>query len=214
MGKRTWSCVACRKSYQRKLSLKSVECPTCHRPCESAPSWTRTPSPKRTTEWDAFWSEHMAKKAAEEEVRQVAQKMAALQPQPKASHSRPRVSYITGICAPLVKTLQHTAGLPAHQLAGHAANVDFWVGETKHCLAVIDGYQKRFERLRAGQADYEKKQNMIGKTSRIQRGAKHAGRLECRRLVCQAIARFLTRCHREGLLGEKDLNTALRSLGL
>src|SRR4051812_8873222 len=34
MGKRTWTCVTCRKSYQRKPSLKLVDCPTCQRPCE------------------------------------------------------------------------------------------------------------------------------------------------------------------------------------
>jgi len=61
---------------------------------------------------------------------------------------------------PLIKTLNHSAGLPVHQLAGHAANADFWVNETIHCLAVIDGYQKRFERLRAGQAEYEKNHNL------------------------------------------------------
>ena len=140
--------------------------------------------------------------------------MAALRPQPKTSLARPRVSYIGGICAPLVKTLEHSAGLPVHQLAGHAANVDFWVSETKHCLAVIDGYQKRFERLRAGQAEYEKRHNLVGKTPRIQRGATHTARLERRRLVCQAIEKFLNRCYQEGLLSKNELNMRLHSLGI
>ena len=124
------------------------------------------------------------------------------------------MSYIDGICAALVKTLKHSAGLSAKQLAGHAANVDFWVDETRHCLAVIDGYQKRFERLRAGQAEYEKKQDLVIKTTPIQRGVKHNARLASRRLVCEAIETFLARCHREGLLAEKDLKTALHSLGI
>jgi len=214
MGKRTWTCVTCRKSYRRKPSLTSVACPICQQPCESVPSWIRIPSPKLTKEWDAFWFEYKANKAREEEVEREAQKMAALRPQPKKSPAKPRVSYIDGICAPLVKTLEHSAGLPVHQLAGHAANVDFWVSETKHCLAVIDGYQKRFERLRAGQAEYEKKHNFVGKTPPIQRGAKHTARQESRRLLRQAIEKFLSRCHQEGLLSEKDLKMTLHSFGI
>jgi hypothetical protein len=173
----------------------------------------RIPSPKQTKEWDKFWSDYKANKAVQEDAEREAQKAAALRPPPKASPARPRVSYIDGICTPLVRTLEHSAGLPVHQLAGHAANVDFWVSETKHCLAVIDGYQNRFERLRAGQAEYEKKQNVLGKTPPIQRGAKHNVRQDCRRSVCEAIEKFLTRCHREGLLSEKDLKNALDSLG-
>jgi hypothetical protein len=213
MGKRTWSCVTCRKSYRRKPSLTSVECPMCHSPCESVPWWVRIPSPKQSKEWDTFWSEYKANKALQEDVEREAQKMATPGPQVKRFPAEPRVSYIDGICAPLVKTLKHSAGLPVHQLAGHAANVDFWVNETRHCLSVIDGYQKRFERLRAGQAEYEKKHNLVSKTPPIQRGAKHNARQESRRLVCEAIERFLVRCNREGLLSEKDLKTALDSLG-
>jgi hypothetical protein len=214
MGKRTWTCVTCRKSYRRKPSLKSFECPTCHRPCESVPWYIRIPSPKQTKEWDTFWSEYKANKALQDDAEREAQKNAAFRPQPKKSTGGPRVSYIDGICAPLVKTLKHSAGLPAHQLAGHAANVDFWVNETRHCLAVIDGYQKRFERLRAGQAEYEEKHQLVSKTTPIQRGAKHNARQESRRLVCEAVEKFLTRCHREGLLSEKDLMATLHSLGM
>jgi hypothetical protein len=158
----------------------------------------RIPSPKQTKEWDTFWVDFKANKAVQEDAEREAQKVAALCPPPKTASAKPRVSYIDGICAPLVRTLEHSAGLPVHQLAGHAANVDFWVSETKHCLAVIDGYQKRFERLREGQAEYEKKNNVIGKTSPIRRSAKHNSRQECRRSVCEAIEKFLTRCHREG----------------
>jgi hypothetical protein len=165
----------------------------------------RIPSPKKAKEWDAFWSDYKANKAVQEDAERVAQAAAALRPPPKVSSARPRVSYLDGICAPLVRTLKHSAGLPVRQLAGHAANVDFWVSEAKHCLAVIDGYQNRFERLRAGQAKYEKKHNAVGKTPPIQRGAKYNARQECRRSVCEAIEAFLTRCHREGLLSEKDL---------
>jgi len=214
MGKRTWTCVTCRKSYRRKPSLTSVECPTCHRPCELVPLRVRLPSPKESKEWDTFWSEFKANKARRELVEREAEKMATRFPQVKRSPAEPRVSYIDGICAPLVKTLKHAAGLPVHQLAGHASNVDFWMNETKHCLAVIDGYQNRFERLCAGQAEYERKHNLVTTTPPIRRGAKHTARQESRRSVCEAIEKFLTRCCREDLLSKKDLRTALDTIGL
>jgi hypothetical protein len=173
----------------------------------------RIPSPKKAKEWETFWSDYEANKAVREDAERVAQKAAAFRPAPKVSAAKPRVSYIDAICAPLVRTLEHSAGLPVHQLAGHAANVDFWVSETKHCLAVIDGYQNRFERLRSGQAEYEMKHNVVNKAPPIQRAAKHYARQECRRSVCQAIEKFLTRCHRECLLSEKDLKNALDSVG-
>src|SRR6266446_1300116 len=44
--------------------------------------------------------------------------------------------------------------LNRHQLAGHVANLDFWIAQARHALEVIDGYQERFRRLKAGQADY------------------------------------------------------------
>jgi hypothetical protein len=140
MGKRTWTCVTCRKSYRRKPSLKSVECPSCQRPCELVPWWMRIPSPKKTKEWDVFWSNYKSNKAVQEDAEREAERAAALRA-PKASPAKPRVSYFDGICAPLVRTLEHSACLPVHQLAGHAANLEFWVNEAKHCLAVIEGYQ-------------------------------------------------------------------------
>ncbi|MBM3997741.1 MAG: hypothetical protein FJ303_26895 [Planctomycetes bacterium] len=158
--------------------------------------------------------EYKANKARQEDVEREAQKITALRPEPKKRPAKPRVSYIDAICAPLIKTLEHSAGLPVHQLAGHAANVDFWVSETKHCLAVIDGYQQRFERLRAGQAEYEIKNKIAGKAPPIQRSAKHTARQESRRSLCQAIEKFLNRCHHEGLLSEKDLKATLHSCGM
>src|SRR5438046_30269 len=44
--------------------------------------------------------------------------------------------------------------LNRHQLAGHVANLEFWLDQVRHALAVIDGYQERFRQLKAGQAEY------------------------------------------------------------
>ena len=40
----------------------------------------------------------------------------------------------------------------AHQLAGHNANIDFWINEVKASLIVLDDYNKRFYAMRDGQS--------------------------------------------------------------
>lgn len=213
MSKRTWTCVPCRKSYRRKQSITSVECPSCHGLCVSVHWSVRIPSPKRIKEWDEFWAQYKADEALREDVERVNREIAPHGPRTKKPSAEPRVAYLDGICAPLIKTLNHSAALPAHQLAGHAANVEFWISETRHCLTVIDGYQERFDRLRAGQAAYEARHDVMSPGAPVRRGAKDSARQELRRAVGEAIERFLVRCQREGLLSDKYLKTALGSLG-
>ena len=64
-------------------------------------------------------------------------------------------SYVEKITQPLVEVLSHVAGLPVYQLAGHVANLDFWIAETKHALGLIDGYPQRFSDMVAGQQAYD-----------------------------------------------------------
>jgi hypothetical protein len=216
MSKRTWICVPCRKAYLRKKSLISVECPSCHGPCEYVHWASRVPSPNKTKAWDEFIAQHKAYKArmeADDRVVRESQEINKSSQRTKRSPAEIRVAYLEAICTPLIKTLNHSAALPANQLAGHAANLDFWVSEAKHCLAVIDGYQERFARLRAGQAEYERQHNVLGPGTPLRRGTKDRGRQELRRAVCEAIERFLSRCHREGLLSEEALKASLAALG-
>ena len=44
--------------------------------------------------------------------------------------------------------------LNRHQLAGQAVNLDFWLAQLRNGLEVIDGYGKRFQRLKAAQAKH------------------------------------------------------------
>ena len=212
MSKRTWICVPCRKAYLRKKSLTSVECPRCHGPCECVRSASRIPSPKQTETWDEFIAKHKADKAQMENIERVQREIRQATRRPKSSAAQIRVPYIEAVCTPLIKTLDHSAALPANQLAGHAANLDFWLGEARHCLAVIDGYHERFERLRAGQAKYEKQKSIVDAGPPLRRGTKDQKRQELRRAVCDAIERFLSRCHREGLLSEEALRASLAAM--
>ena len=65
------------------------------------------------------------------------------------------MSYTEEIVRPLIETLSKTAGLPTFQLAGHVPNLDFWIAEVRHALAVIDGYPKRFEDMVAAQREFD-----------------------------------------------------------
>lgn len=218
MGKRTWACIPCRKLYRRKQSLTSVECPNCHAPCDCVGPYDRIPSPKQTKEWDGFWVKYKAQKEAENALLEASHRVEEESPEiakrrRRLAAAEKRVGYLEGICAPLIRTLNHSAALPVNQLAGHAGNVDFWIGEAKHCLTVIDGYQERFARIRAGQAEYEMQHDVVN-TGPLRRSSKGTARQKIRREICEAIERFLGRCHREGLLSEKKLKVALGSLGI
>jgi hypothetical protein len=215
MSKRTWICVPCRKTYLRKKSLTSVECPNCHGSCEGVRPASRVPSPRQTQAWDKFLAEHNAYKAQMEACdRAVSDIPEAKGPtnRPKRSAAKPRETYLKGVCTPLIKTLNHSAALPAHHLAGHAANFEFWLSEATHCLAVIDGYSERFARLRAGQARYKQEHGVAGRFRPVRRTTKDLERQVLRRAVCEAIERFLSRCHREGLLTKEPLRAFLRSM--
>jgi len=64
------------------------------------------------------------------------------------------MSYLSDITLPLIQTLEHFTGLPAHQLAGHAANLDFWRSEVEHRRRIIGTYQARFNRMSEAQQAY------------------------------------------------------------
>lgn len=60
MSNRTWACVDCRKSYRRSQDAEAPVCAVCRRPCEHVEWKVRIPSPRRTREWDEFWTEYRA----------------------------------------------------------------------------------------------------------------------------------------------------------
>jgi hypothetical protein len=58
------------------------------------------------------------------------------------------LSYLDDVCLPLIKLLDAASFHKGVQLAGYAANLDFWVGETRHAMDVLAGYEIRFQRLK------------------------------------------------------------------
>jgi hypothetical protein len=58
------------------------------------------------------------------------------------------MSYIDDISKALLLVLDHASDDSPEAFAGYATNRDFWVAETAHCLAVIQGYDERFQRMK------------------------------------------------------------------
>jgi hypothetical protein len=132
--------------------------------------------------------------------------------------------YTIDIVKPLVDQLGKFATLNRHQLAGHVGNLDFWLGEVRHGLAVIDGYNQRFERLRAAQQQHVSEHGTTvfsppdprhteaspSPPRRVPDGPMR----EARRSLCDAAYRFLVRCYREGLITESALREECRGLDI
>jgi hypothetical protein len=134
------------------------------------------------------------------------------------------VSYSSDIAKLLAGQLAKFVTLNRHQLAGHAANLDFWLAEIRHCLEVIDGYSPRFERLREAQQRYVSAHNTtefnLDDPCCTQRPAARPKRLpdaelrEARLSLCNAAYRFLVRCCNEGFIAESELREACSGLGI
>ena len=56
MSNRTWVCVECGKSYRRVQTVKSVRCAICRKACEYVHWKIHIPSPRKTKEWQRFWT--------------------------------------------------------------------------------------------------------------------------------------------------------------
>ena len=113
------------------------------------------------------------------------------------------------------------ATLNRHQLAGHVANLDFWLAEARHCVDVIDGYRPRFERLKAAQAAHVAKHRTIefdpsepqirGRAAQPKSVPDHELK-ESRRAVRDAAYRFLVRSYNEELIDDETLRRECQGL--
>lgn len=134
------------------------------------------------------------------------------------------MAYSCDIAKLLAAQLQKFATLNRHQLAGQAANLGFWLDETAHCLAVIDGYSKRFESLKNAQEKYvdlHRTREFLLDDACCTGGRAAAPRRindgeirDARRELCNATYRFLVRCRKEGLINERMLRESCANLGI
>jgi hypothetical protein len=133
------------------------------------------------------------------------------------------MAYSTEISATLTATLARYATLNRHQLAGHVANLDFWVDEVQHCVAVLDGYYRRFEALKAAQVKYAQQRHTIEFSLEDPGGASgpaaapkaipNSELQSARRDLTDAAYRFLLRCYKLDFIDEARLRSAVDTIG-
>ena len=134
------------------------------------------------------------------------------------------MAYSSDITKTLTVQITKFVTLNRHQLAGHVANLDFWMAEVRHCLDVIDGYGRRFEEMKAAQAKYISGHGTVEfslddpcctqRTASPPKRVSGAELEEARRNLCDATYRFLVRCFNEGLIEEALLRRTCGSLDL
>ena len=116
------------------------------------------------------------------------------------------MAYIDEITAPVVRVLSHASQLPPHRFAGYAANADFWVGEVRHCLDVIDGYDKRFRKLKDAVAGGWESPPPTTQTTTYQ------DRAAAKRALREVARQFLVRCQKTPEVPNADLVEHCRRL--
>lgn len=132
------------------------------------------------------------------------------------------MAYSSDIANLLADQLTKFTTLNRHQLAGHAANLDFWTAEVRHCLDVIDGYNRRFEQMKAAQLEYTDQHGTIEYSlddpcctrtkAQPPRRVANAELAGSRSRLREATYRFLVRCCNERLIPETVLRGACRRL--
>jgi hypothetical protein len=132
------------------------------------------------------------------------------------------VAYSTDLADLLTDQLQRFATLNRHQIAGHVANLEFWLAEVRHCLSVIDDYGPRFERMKDAQSQYVLEHGTINfalddpcciqQSAPQPRRVPHSELRDSRRSLCDATYHFLVRCYRERLLSEQQLRSECEQL--
>jgi hypothetical protein len=134
------------------------------------------------------------------------------------------MSFSTEVAGHVSAQLSRFVTLNRHQLAGQVANLDFWLGQVRHALGVIDGYGVRFIRMHAAQEQYVAAHGTTefapDADFPTERKASPPRRVpdrelqKARRELIEAASRFLERCKREGMISEAQVSEVFEGLGI
>src|SRR5262245_49587174 len=132
--------------------------------------------------------------------------------------------YSTEVADLVANQLSRFVTLNRHQLAGQVANLDFWLAEVRHALAVIDSYGERFVRLNAGQEHYVATHGTtvseVGPVGAEKRRPPPPRRIpdrelqKARRNLTESAISFFERCRKDYLITNGRFTTALREIGV
>ncbi len=119
----------------------------------------------------------------------------------------------------------------AHHVVGQYANLEFWIGEARSALDVLEGYGQRFDRLASAQKVWvDAHQTKVGSFCSLCGGAceleekmtkpapprryASAERATAKRRLTDAAYHFFRRCYRMNLLDEDGLRAACARLDM
>ena len=134
------------------------------------------------------------------------------------------MAFSTDLARLVADQLSRFGTLNRHQLAGQAANLDFWLAQVRNALAVIDGYGVRFVRMAGAQEQYATAHGTVefalgadGYEAKRRvappRRIPDAELRRARRELTEAAARFLKRCRKDGLVTAEQFHEAIQGLG-
>jgi hypothetical protein len=134
------------------------------------------------------------------------------------------MSFSTDMAKLVADQLTRLVTLNRHQLAGQAANLDFWLGQVRNAFEVLDGYAKRFHRLKVAQDKHIAEHHTIEfhfydpccTQSAPARPTKvsDAELKDAKVALGNATRRFLVRCYNENFLEESAFRRACSDLAL
>lgn len=138
------------------------------------------------------------------------------------------MSYTTEQAELIAVQLERLATGGAHQVAGQSTNLEFWLDESLHAIAVIDDYPRRFRALRHAQTAWVAAHHTttlhcpqcVGpcelgpRTPELPVRASSEEMDAARRAVRQGCYRLLLRCHRLGVIDEAALRAACERVGV
>ncbi len=133
------------------------------------------------------------------------------------------MSYSTDRAKLLANQLTRFSVLNTYQLAGQVENLNFWMVEVRHSLAVLDGYGVRFVRLEAAQTQYLETHGVekVVEVDGVRRPNVVPVRRvpdrelqKARRSLVDAVSRCFARCQDEGLICKSQAASLPQELGI
>ena len=136
------------------------------------------------------------------------------------------MSFTENLAQVVSEQMERFETLNTYQLAGHTANLDFWISQASHALETLDGYEPRFRLLKSAQTEYVKIHQIILRSPTDPSDPYTTGppdpprrvpddqRREARRRVVDATYRFLVRLCKADLITPTRLQAICQELDI
>lgn len=136
------------------------------------------------------------------------------------------MAYIVEQTRLLTETFERMSRLPAHRLAGHVANLDYWRAELHRTIASLGSYPTRFRRMKDATNAHLKvipvpdpyppihlhDTHSLKPDTRTTPAVRDSELQDLKRALCAAAAKFTEACVRSGLLSPEQAEAFSESI--